>query len=179
MTLGFIYIATHETVALPGAYSDGGGICANNGEATTVLRQIACHGQVGRCQPIHVGVKSRVDTLHAANLFTKQANFEEKKVVHQQVVARYATIFASDVLKSLPPIVLPHTASVYAKYTIRVQENLTAAGFPTAVHYLPLNKKPTVADVAMQLAGADEAEEQLISLPMGPYLTAPQKHQIA
>lgn len=46
------------------------------------------------------------------------------------------------------------------------------AGIPTAVHYpIPLNKQSAVADAAVQLPRGDEAAEQVISLPMHPYLS--------
>ena len=90
----------------------------------------------------------------------------------------------------MPPIVLPHiephNTSVYAQYTIRVQdraavqERLKAAGIPTAVHYpIPLNKQPAVADAAVQLPRGNEVAEQVLSLPMHPYLHPADQHAIA
>ena len=173
-----------------GAYGDGGAIFTNDGELAKVLRQIARHGQDRRYHHIRVGVNSRLDTLQAAILLPKLAIFEEEVTLRQQVAARYASIFASEARQSMPPTAIPyiepHNTSVYAQYTIRVQdraavqERLKAAGIPTAVHYpIPLNKQPAVADAAVQLPRGDEAAEQVISLPMGPYLTAPQQRHIA
>jgi UDP-2-acetamido-2-deoxy-ribo-hexuluronate aminotransferase len=160
-----------------GAYGDGGAIFTNDEELAKVLRQIARHGQDRRYHHIRVGVNSRLDTLQAAILLPKLAVFEEEITLRQQVAASYTNLLAS-----LPTVVLPYiefgNTSVYAQYTIRVtdrtavQERLKAAGVPTAVHYpIPLNKQPAVADESVQLLRGDEAAEQVISLPMHPYLS--------
>lgn len=173
-----------------GAYGDGGAIFTNDDELAKVMRQIARHGQDRRYHHIRVGVNSRLDTLQAAILLPKLAIFEEEITLRQHVADRYASIFARDRRQSEHPIVIPYiepyNTSVYAQYTIRVkdraaaQERLKAAGISTAVHYpIPLNKQPAVADPTVQLPRGDEAAEQVISLPMGPYLTASQQCHIA
>lgn len=173
-----------------GCYGDGGAIFTNHDELAKVIRQIARHGQDRRYHHIRVGVNSRLDTIQAAILLPKLAILEEEVTLRQQVATRYATAFAGIVQQLLNPIVLPyiepHNTSVYAQYTIRVQnrdavqERLKEAGIPTAVHYpIPLNKQPAVADSTVNLVKGDEASEQVISLPMGPYLTAPDQHRIA
>ena len=173
-----------------GCYGDGGAIFTNDDELAKVIRQIARHGQDRRYHHIRVGVNSRLDTMQAAILLPKLAIFEEEVTLRQQVATRYATVFAGAVQQLMTPIVLPyiepHNTSVYAQYTIRVQnrdavqERLKQAGIPTAVHYpIPLNKQPAVADSAVNLPKGDEASEQVISLPMGPYLTAQNQHRIA
>ena len=173
-----------------GCYGDGGAIFTNDGELAKVIRQIARHGQDRRYHHIRVGVNSRLDTIQAAILLPKLAILEEEVTLRQQIATRYATAFTGIVQQLLNPIVLPYiepyNTSVYAQYTIRVQnrdavqERLKQAGIPTAVHYpIPLNKQPAVADSTVNLAKGDEASEQVISLPMGPYLTAPDQHRIA
>ncbi|MNE98075.1 UDP-2-acetamido-2-deoxy-3-oxo-D-glucuronate aminotransferase [compost metagenome] len=71
-----------------------------------------------------------------------------------------------------------HATSVYAQYTIRVndraevQQKLQRAGVPSVVHYpIPLNKQPAVMDSEVSLVVGDEVAEQVLSLPMHPYLT--------
>jgi UDP-2-acetamido-2-deoxy-ribo-hexuluronate aminotransferase len=177
-----------------GCYGDGGAIFTNDDELAKVMRQIARHGQDRRYHHIRIGVNSRLDTLQAAILLPKLAIFEEEIALRQQVAARYNSslreqrgnpspdsVIASEARQSMPPIlpphIAPHNTSVYAQYTIRVQnrehvqEKLKAAGIPTAVHYpIPLNKQPAVADANVQLPQGDEAAKQVISLPMHPYL---------
>jgi UDP-2-acetamido-2-deoxy-ribo-hexuluronate aminotransferase len=172
-----------------GCYGDGGAIFTNDDELAKVMRQIARHGQDRRYHHVRVGVNSRLDTLQAAILLPKLAIFEEEVNLRQQVADRYATVFTGAVKQIMTPIVLPyiepHNTSVYAQYTIRVQnrdavqEKLKQAGIPTAVHYpIPLNKQPAVADSTVNLPEGDEASEQVISLPMGPHLTEPDQQRI-
>lgn len=173
-----------------GAYGDGGAIFTNDEELAKVLRQIARHGQDRRYHHIRVGVNSRLDTLQAAILLPKLAIFEEEITLRQQVAARYTDLFcrsgAPAANAPVLPHIEPHNTSVYAQYTIRVQdraavqERLKAAGIPTAVHYpIPLNKQPAVADATVQLPRGDEAAEQVISLPMHPYLSQADQQAIA
>ena len=186
-----------------GAYGDGGAIFTNDEELAKVLRQIARHGQDRRYHHIRVGVNSRLDTLQAAILIPKLAIFEEEIALRQQVATRYKNLFTnvieSAALTSTPQLGLPHieshNTSVYAQFTLRVenravlQERMSAMGIPTVVHYpIPLNKQPAVSDVSVQLPVGDEVASQVISLPMGPYLLSSdqtliaevlQKHQAA
>lgn len=176
-----------------GAYGDGGAIFTNDDELAKIMRQIARHGQDRRYHHIRVGVNSRLDTIQAAILLPKLAIFEDEIAQRQKVAASYNTLFtdfiASNARQSMPPVVLPHiephNISAWAQYTIRVQdrdavqEKLTAAGIPTAVHYpFPLNKQPAVADNAVQLPRGDEAAQQVISLPMHPYLNSSEQSTV-
>ncbi len=127
----------------------------------------------------------------------KVAIFEAEVALRQQVAANYANLFASlrapdPSLRAqrgnpplTPPYIEPHNTSVYAQYTIRVQdrevmkEKLKAAGIPTAVHYpIPLNKQPAVADPAAKLPVGDEVAQQVLSLPMHPYLDCAQLSEV-
>ena len=172
-----------------GAYGDGGAIFTNDEELARVLRQIARHGQDRRYHHIRIGVNSRLDTLQAAILLPKLAIFEEEIVLRQQVASRYASIFAREARQFMSPIILPHiephNTSVWAQYTIRVQnraavqEWLKAAGIPNAVHYpIPLNKQPAVASGGVQLDVGDEVAAQVLSLPMSADLTDAQTNQV-
>jgi len=174
-----------------GAYGDGGAIFTNDEELAKVLRQIAHHGQDRRYHHIRVGVNSRLDTIQAAILLAKLAIFAEEIHMRQQVAAHYNDLFSSlRGAKGDAPIhaphIEPHNTSVYAQYTIRVkdrealQEKLTANGIPTAVHYpIPLNRQPAVADGCVDLPIGDEIAGQVLSLPMGPYLTPQDQIHIA
>ncbi|WP_204303792.1 DegT/DnrJ/EryC1/StrS family aminotransferase, partial [Stenotrophomonas maltophilia] len=71
-----------------------------------------------------------------------------------------------------------YNVSAWAQYTIRVNERynvqsyLKDAGIPTAVHYpIPLNKQPAVSNDKAYLPVGDMVAEEVLSLPMHPYLT--------
>ncbi len=168
-----------------GCYGDGGAIFTNDDELATVIRQIARHGQDRRYHHIRVGVNSRLDTLQAAILLPKLEILDDEIVLRQQVAARYAALFAGQD-KIVAPHVEPFNTSAYAQYTIRVrdreslQEALKKEGIPTVVHYpLPLNRQPAVQDAATVTPESDRAAAEVLSLPMGPYLSEQDQVAIA
>ncbi len=176
-----------------GCYGDGGAIFTSNNELAKVMRQIARHGQDRRYHHIRVGVNSRLDTLQAAILLPKLEIFAEELELRQKVANTYNELFSRHCESLSPghceersdaaihiqtPHIEPYNTSVYAQYTIQVdnreqvQAKLKEAGIPTAVHYpIPLNKQPAVADATAQLPVGDAVAEKVMSLPMHPYMT--------
>ena len=165
-----------------GCYGDDGAIFTNDEQLATVIRQIARHGQDRRYHHIRVGVNSRLDTLQAAILLPKLAILEEEMQLRQQVAQMYAIALQAAGLAA--PFIELHNRSAYAQFTIRIQNRsavqtaLKEAGIPTAVHYpIPLNKQPAVAsDVSLPVG--DLVAEEVLSLPMHPYMTQEQVQQV-
>ena len=190
-----------------GCYGDGGAVFTNDEGLAKVIRQIARHGQDKRYHHIRVGINSRLDTLQAAILLPKLEILDDEIKLRNQVAARYTELLSAteehenaqkdinkissvDVSgfrgKLTTPYIEPHNTSVWAQYTVRsedrnaLQEKLKAAGIPTAIHYpIPLNKQPAVADRESGLAVGDKVAEEVISLPMHPYLDDASQKQIA
>lgn len=189
-----------------GCYGDGGAIFTNDEELATAIRQIARHGQDKRYHHIRVGVNSRLDTLQAAILLPKLEILDDEIKRRNQVAARYTELLSAtekhensqkdtnnlssvDVSgfsdKFITPYIEQHNTSVWAQYTIRsedrnaLQAKLKDAGIPTAIHYpIPLNKQPAVADREANLSVGDKVAEEVISLPMHPYLHSSQQEKI-
>ena len=168
-----------------GCYGDGGALFTNDEELAKVMRQIARHGQDRRYHHIRVGVNSRLDTLQAAILLPKLDILPEEIELRQQVAGAYNRILNEQGIDTTPYIE-PHNLSVYAQYSIQVddresvQKALQEAGVPTAVHYpIPLNKQPAVADDTVSLPIGDEVATRIISLPMHPYLEQSDQQHIA
>lgn len=167
-----------------GCYGDGGAIFTNDEELANVLRQIARHGQDRRYHHIRVGVNSRMDTLQAAILLPKLELLDEEILLRNQVAANYTRLLIEAGINTIPYVAV-HNTSVWAQYTIRVQnreqvqQKLKGAGIPTAVHYpIPLNKQPAVADAQTQLPVGDEVAEEVMSLPMHPYLSEHEQQRV-
>jgi UDP-2-acetamido-2-deoxy-ribo-hexuluronate aminotransferase len=161
-----------------GCYGDGGAIFTNDDELAKIMRQIARHGQDRRYHHVRVGVNSRLDTLQAAILLPKLEILAEEIDLRQQVARRYDRLLNRAGIDTTPYIE-PHNISAYAQYTIRITERealaekLKTAGIPTAVHYpIPLNKQPAVADAVVSLPVGNQVAEQVLSLPMHPWLDA-------
>jgi UDP-2-acetamido-2-deoxy-ribo-hexuluronate aminotransferase len=158
-----------------GCYGDGGAIFTNDEDLARVLRQIARHGQDRRYHHVRVGVNSRLDTLQAAILLPKLAIFPRELQQREQNAQRYARLLSEAGIAA--PFVEDHNRSAWAQYTVqvaardKVQDRLSAAGVPTAVHYpIPLNRQPAVKDDAVQLPVGDAVAQRVLSLPMHPYL---------
>ncbi|WP_237387768.1 DegT/DnrJ/EryC1/StrS family aminotransferase [Xenorhabdus sp. Sc-CR9] len=162
-----------------GCYGDGGAIFTSDEELAKIIRQIARHGQDRRYHHVRVGVNSRLDTLQAAILLPKLEIFDEEMALRQIVAKNYDKAL-NEIGIITTPYIEPHNISAYAQYTIRVQNRdelqnkLKEKGIPTAVHYpLPLNKQPAVAsDIVLPIG--DRVAQEVISLPMHPYLSEEQ-----
>jgi len=159
-----------------GCYGDGGAIFTNDDDLAVIIRQIARHGQDRRYHHVQVGVNSRLDTLQAAILLVKLDILDEEIKMRGKVAEQYGELLHGVDIRTTPYIE-PHNISAFAQYTIRVldrvavQSALKQAGIATAVHYpIPLNKQPAVADHNVTLPVSNAASEQVISLPMHPYL---------
>ncbi len=167
-----------------GCYGDGGAIFTNDPELATTMRQIARHGQARRYHHVRVGVNSRLDTIQAAVLLAKLSVFEEELELRQQVAQRYDTALQQIGRHTIPKIA-PYNTSAYAQYTIRVvnrdqlQAKLAERGIPTVVHYpIPLNKQPAVRNDRASLPVGDHAALEVLSIPMGPYLSTTDQDKV-
>ncbi|MEO5332317.1 MAG: DegT/DnrJ/EryC1/StrS family aminotransferase [Magnetococcus sp. YQC-5] len=168
-----------------GCYGDGGMAFTSDPDLAQRLRIIREHGQIAPYRHTHIGMNGRLDTLQAAILLAKWPYFETEIQKRQQVAARYAERLAGRVRI---PHIRPGNVSVFAQYTVRIAERervraiLTQAGIPTAIHYpTPLHQQP----VFLALGYGNEtcpvaslAAQEVLSLPMHPYLTAEQQDHI-
>ncbi len=166
-----------------GCYGDGGAIFTSDPQLSKVIRQIARHGQEKRYHHVRVGVNSRLDTLQAAILLPKLAALDDEIAARQKVSDAYGAALSNSCI--VTPRITEYNVSAWAQYTVRVknrtavQEALKAAGIPTVVHYpLPLNRQPAVADANAVLPVGDKAADEVMSLPMHPYLSDAHLDQI-
>lgn len=160
-----------------GCYGDGGAIFTNDAELAEQIRRIARHGQSRRYYHERVGVNSRLDTLQAAILLAKIGILDEEIDARNQLAGKYTSLLSSHT-GIITPSIADYNTSAWAQYTIRVTNRdavvslLKDMGIPTAVHYpTPLNKQPAVRDDSVSLPVGDQAAQEVLSLPMHPYLT--------
>ena len=159
-----------------GGYGDGGACFTSDENIARKIRQIRDHGQEGRYHHTRIGLNGRLDTLQAAVLLAKLDIFPEEVEDRRRIGAAY-----SEMLKEAPvitPHIEPHNTSVYAQYTIQVenrdqlQTRMNKMGIPTAVHYpVPLHKQPVFKRDDVHLPVSEEISNRVISLPMHPMLS--------
>lgn len=173
-----------------GCYGDGGAVFTNDDELANIIRQVARHGQDRRYHHVRVGVNSRLDTLQAAILLPKLKILDIEIAARQRVADQYTNLFSAHTLgiqspTILPPYIEPSNHSAWAQYTLRVQnrnevqEALRKVGIPTAIHYpVPLNQQRAVENWQAQLPMSDKAAQEVLSLPIHPYLAEQETEQI-
>lgn len=167
-----------------GAYGDGGAIFTDDEGLAEKLKAIRIHGQGSdRNENICIGLTGRLDTLQAAILIEKLNIFREE-INQRQKVADYYTDHLKDVVQV--PYVMDGCASVWAQYTLRIpgrisgknnldlQKVLKEKEIPTAVYYpKPLHLQPAYNKFPVApdgLRNTMQLSEQVISLPMSPYV---------
>lgn len=162
-----------------GCYGDGGAIFTDDDELAKAMDMIHKHGQDRRYHHVRMGLNSRLDTLQAAVLLAKLEIFDEEVKLRGEIGAKYSEMLGK-VSGVIVPYVEPHNTSVYAQYTVRVQdrdavqEKLREAGIPTAVHYpIPLNQQP-MFEYLKQGTGsvpvAEKVAKEVMSLPMSAWV---------
>jgi UDP-2-acetamido-2-deoxy-ribo-hexuluronate aminotransferase len=173
-----------------GGYGDGGACFTNDAELAGLMRRISRHGQSRRYFHTELGVNGRIDTLQAAILLAKLELFDSEVASRQQIGERYSQCFQAAGVATTPYLA-PGNTSVYAQYTIdvenraAVQEALKASGIPTAVHYPTLLcQQPALQGCGSRCRAAcatplaQRASERVMSLPMHPYLSAQDQDQV-
>ncbi|HRP69068.1 MAG TPA: DegT/DnrJ/EryC1/StrS family aminotransferase [Turneriella sp.] len=161
-----------------GCYGDGGAVFTNDDELAKKMGYIRLHGQDKRYHHPIIGVNGRMDTLQAAILLPKLDIFPEEVTLREKIGARYSSRLAAHGITT--PYIEPYNLSVYAQYTVlvdnreTVQKKLQEHGIPTAVHYpIPLNLQPVFAHLNQPKGSfpiAERIAERVVSLPMHPYL---------
>lgn len=161
-----------------GGYGDGGACFTDDPELATAMHQVRLHGQDRRYHHARVGINGRLDTLQAGILLAKLDAFPAEVEARGRIGAAYTGRLQD--LDCVTPFIEPHNTSVYAQYTLQVDdrqglaEALKAEGVPTAVHYPEtLDHQPALEECGRaqgDLAHARAAAERVISLPMHPYL---------
>jgi UDP-2-acetamido-2-deoxy-ribo-hexuluronate aminotransferase len=161
-----------------GCYGDGGAIFTSDDVLARTCREIRVHGQEKRYYHTRIGVGGRMDTLQCAIVLAKLETFEFEVSERRHIGARYHSHF-----QDCPDLGLttlrPDRTSVHAQYTVAVNNRdsflaaLKLADIPTAVHYpVPLHLQPAYARLyrASDLKFAERAANQVVSLPMHPFL---------
>lgn len=171
-----------------GCYGDGGAIFTDDADLASILRSLRVHGQGSdKYDNVRIGLSGRLDTMQAAVLLEKLEVFPEEIAARDRIAAIYGEGLAGDVIV---PTVIEGATSVWAQYTIRlpagtrdaVSAALKAVGIPTAVYYpKPLHLQTAYRHFPVAGNGLPVSEsiaEQVLSLPMHPYLDLPTQTRI-
>ena len=168
-----------------GAYGDAGAILTQDASVVEIWRSIRWHGtDAARKNSVCVGFNGRMDSFQAAVLLEKLAIFDDELEARHGIAAIYnrrlGTVAA----------VQEHIAgaqSGYGYFSIRIANRdavaayLKARGVPTAIYYAtPLHHMPAFEKLAPAdgLPNTEALAQEILSIPMHPYLTPDQAHYI-
>ena len=161
-----------------GCYGDGGAVFTDDDALLEDLHSLRVHGQGSdKYDNVRIGMNGRMDTIQAAIMIEKLAIFPDEIVARQRAADYYSSKLGT---RHLPPMLMDGATSVWAQYTIQVddrsavQEACRAAGIPTAVYYpIPLSQQTGYKHFPTVPGGIPVSEalaERVLSLPMHPYL---------
>ena len=172
-----------------GAYGDGGAVFTDDDALAETLFSLRVHGQGSdKYDNVNIGINGRLDTLQAAVLLEKLKIFPDEIELRQQVADRYNAALA-DV--AIVPRIPEDLTSVWAQYTIRIppqrRDSLIAAlkreGIPAGIYYpKPLHRQTAYRGYPYAGNGlpvSDRVADEVISLPMHPYLEPDEQEFIA
>lgn len=168
-----------------GCFGDGGACFTNDAHLAARMKEIRIHGQSKRYHHTSLGINGRLDTLQAAILLEKMVIFPEEIELRHEVAERYQRLLPDHIRK---PIISQHNTSVYAQYTIEVdqrqelQDYLQDKKIPTAVHYPSgIHEQPifkTLYPGEQRFPNTEQAARRVVSLPMHPYLTLKDQEKV-
>ncbi len=162
-----------------GCFGDGGAVFTNNEELATKMKSLRVHGQSKRYHHKYIGMGGRMDTLQCAIVNIKLKHYKKDLALRQEVAEKYTKVLQDKDI--VLPFIDKNTTSVFAQYSIRVKERdklqtkLKEKGIPTAVHYpMPLHLQEcfeylnyTKGDFPI----AEQISQEIMSLPMNPYIS--------
>jgi dTDP-4-amino-4,6-dideoxygalactose transaminase len=161
-----------------GCYGDGGAVFTNNNEYAALLHSLRVHGKgVNKYDNVRIGINSRLDTIQAAVLLEKLAEFPVELENRSGVASAYSKALQND-------FTIPHTpegyTSSWAQYTLQtenrdqVMAEYKARGIPTVIYYGTCMHQQTAFKYLGYSEGDFPVSERLastvFSLPMHPYL---------
>jgi dTDP-4-amino-4,6-dideoxygalactose transaminase len=170
-----------------GAYGEGGMVVTNNPEFTRTIRMLRDWGAEKKYHHVLKGFNFRLEGIQGAVLRVKLKYLEGWTEARRAAAACYDQLLASSGVPT--PYARSDSRHVYHLYAIRTpqrqawQDTLLAQGIQTGIHYpTPVHLLPAFADLgyhAGQFPHAEQAANEVLSLPMFPELTRAQCEQVA
>lgn len=172
-----------------GAYGDGGMVVTNAPEIAEKVNMLRNHGSKQKYYYLIPGFNSRLDELQAAILRVKLRHIEKWISERRRKAAFYVRL-----LQGVEGVETPYEAPwgfhMFNYYTIRVrngrgelQKSLASHGIATAVYYpLSLHLQEVYRSLGYKSGDfprSEQAQEQVLSLPIYPELKEKQVEEIA
>lgn len=157
-----------------GAYGEGGAITTNNPDYLRTMRMLRDWGAEEKYHHVLKGFNYRMDGIQGAILRVKLRHLEEWTEARRARAACYQQQLAGVDLEK--PFVRADSRHVYHIYAVRVhhrhrlQQQLTALGIQTGIHYpIPVHLQVGYADLGYKVGDfpcTEQAAREELSLPM-------------
>lgn len=167
-----------------GAFSDAGAVTTNDPQLVERIARLRNYGSKIKYQHEEAGLNSRMDELQAAFLRVKLRHLDEWNARRSKIAEEYLSQFAILDAQLCLPYIPAWASHVWHLFVIRhpkrdaLQRKLTAAGVGTLIHYpVPPHRSGAYADLRLapgSLPVAEELASTVLSLPIGPHLSAEQ-----
>ncbi|MCE3046502.1 DegT/DnrJ/EryC1/StrS family aminotransferase [Helicobacter kayseriensis] len=167
-----------------GCYGDGGAVFCQKEEHAQKISSLIKHGQTKRYEHRYIGLNARLDTIQAGVLLAKLP-FLDDELKRRQEIAQY---YSQNLKNCVVPMVSQDRESVFAQYSIRVQNRdqliskLQELGIPTAVHYpIPLHLQEAFSYLGYRLGDfpvSERVSKEILSLPMSAFLLQEEQEYI-
>jgi len=170
-----------------GAYGEGGMVVTDNPEYARTIRMLRDWGAERKYHHVLKGYNYRMEGIQGAVLRVKLRHLDAWTEARRAAAARYDRLLVGSGVPT--PHAMPYARHVYHIYAIRTpyrqawQEALQAQGIQTGIHYpTPVHLLPAFADLGYargEFPHAEQAANEVLSLPMFPELTAGQCEVVA
>ena len=175
-----------------GAFGDGGMVVTNDPKVAETVDLLRKHGaKTSYCYDL-IGFNSRLDTLQAAILSVKLKYLDSWNELRRNKAALYGQLLR-EIDGIQPPFVEAFTKPSFNYYTVRLKdahlqrdkmrEHLRACGIQTMVYYpLSLHLQAAYRFLGYKRGDfpeSEQAQEEVISLPMHPELSIKQVQEVA
>ena len=168
------------------AVGDGGAVITRDSALAERVRMLRQYGWRERYVSDVPGVNSRLDELQAAILLARLPQLDADNESRRAIARLYRRRLA-DLRAVRLPVEQAGTGHVYHQFVVRVPQRadvmraLEAAGVGTAIHYpVAIHRQPAYRGVPLvePLPETERANEEILSLPMFPELTAEQAERV-
>jgi len=171
-----------------GAYGDGGMVVTEDAMLAEHMLSLRNHGSRVRYYHDEIGYNSRLDEIQAAILRIKFKHIDEYNAKRRKNALLYNTLLAGTGIQT--PSEQKDTKHVFHQYTIRVKnrdavkQKLDAGNVTSSMIYypVPLHLQAAYKNLGMKpgsLPQAEQAAQEVLSLPMYPELTEEQIRLVA
>ncbi|KLJ00732.1 DegT/DnrJ/EryC1/StrS family aminotransferase [Luteimonas sp. FCS-9] len=170
-----------------GALGDGGAVTTRDATLAERLRMLRNYGSREKYVNEVQGYNSRLDPIQAAVLRVKLAHLDSWNARRRAIAARYLSDLADTplILPQVPDWAEPAWHLFVVRHARRdeLQRALTVAGVGSLIHYpIPPFRQAAYRQTRLAFDAcpiADTLAGEVLSLPMGPHLSAEQVTQVA